>query len=699
MRQHLILDTELIGLEAPHFLVKCKVHETGEWFTFWHHKKGHTAKLEKLLLSDKYTVVTFNGENFDRPLLAAAIAGYDEEDLKQIAQTIINDELRSWQTYREFNLDFLEYDHIDIKEVPPGVMLSLKVYEGRMHSPNLQDMPFDHTHDLKTAKEFKLVEKYCENDVLETERLFSTVRKEIDLRIALGEQYDLDLRSKSDAQAAEAVLKKVCGIGNKDKIVPRYVEFRCPDFIQSDSPQINELIDKCQDHLFKINHGNGSPEFPDFLTEPLVMNGGIYQFGIGGLHSKHDARYYDKASPTLMISDVDAASYYPNIIMKADLIPNLGGGKGDQFLAAYNEIYEARIAAKRAGDKRTANTLKILLNGTYGKLGSIYCSFYAPELMLAVCLIGQLNLLCLIWELEKIKGVYIGSANTDGIMICYPPNKRAAVIKVIQANAKMTGFEYEETPYSQVAMRDVNSYVAITEEREKVIVPPKGKVQIVPASPPEAKRKGAYAKAGVMENVSPTFQICAEAVTQYLLNGTPIEDTIRACDNIRDFISIRGVTGGGVQHTHEVEVDDWINIKDTGDAKSEWFRQAWIDRGEMARATVKRKSRPAPAIEGRGGIPFGRVARWYMTTKSLPAITYVKSGNAVAGTKGGKLCMQLPDKLPVDLDYDWYINKAKEMLGNAAVPGYEQYASPLTKVEKEELDRIVAHREKYRKMK
>ena len=125
MKQHLILDTEIIGSEQPHFLVKCKVHETGEPFAFWHHKKGHTAKLEKLLLSNKYTVVTFNGENFDRPLLAAAIAGYDEHDLKQIAQAIIDEELRSWETYREFKLDFIEYDHIDIKEVPPGVMLSL----------------------------------------------------------------------------------------------------------------------------------------------------------------------------------------------------------------------------------------------------------------------------------------------------------------------------------------------------------------------------------------------------------------------------------------------------------------------------------------------------------------------------------------------------------------------------------------------
>lgn len=670
---HAIFDTELIGKEAPHFLVKIKIHETGEWFTFWHHKKGHTTKLQKMLLSDKYTFVGFNSDNFDRPLIAAAVAGYDELDLKKIAQAIIDEELRSWQTYREFNLDFVEYDHIDLKEVPPGVMLSLKTYEGRMHAPNLQDMPFEHTYDLKSSKDFKVVEAYCENDVTETERLFSTVRKELELRAQLGAQYDLDLRSKSDAQCAEAVLKKVCNIGNKDKIVPRHVEFTCPDFIQTDSQVINELIDKIHDHLFKINHANGSPEFPEFLTEPLVLNKGIYQFGIGGLHSKHDVRYYEQASDKLWISDVDAASYYPNIIMKAGLIPPLGGGKGESFLDAYQEIYEARITAKRTGDKRTANTLKILLNGTYGKLGSIYCAFYAPELMLATCLIGQLNLLCLIYALEKIKGVYIASANTDGIMICYPPGKRNQVLKTIQANAKQTGFEYEETPYAKVAMRDVNSYTCITAEREKVIIPPKGQLQVIPASASEAKRKGVFAKAGVMENVSPTFQICAEAAAQYLMSGTKVEDTIHNCNDIRQFISIRGVTGGGVQHV-KVKLDDsWtVNTWKTN-RKGEEVPESWYH--GVTGKTIKRVSKPDPAEIGVGGTPFGRVARWYMTTQELPPITYIKSGNAVAGTKGGKLCMTLPDKLPDDLDYDWYICYAKELLGNAGVPGFEDFAA------------------------
>lgn len=662
-RQHLIFDTELIGKHAPVFLVRTYNRQTREFTEFWHDKRGHTAKLEKMLLSDAYTWIGFNSENFDRPLIAAAVMGYDEVSLKHIAQCIIEDELRSWETYRDFNIDFIEYDHIDLMEVPPGVRMSLKTYMGRMHSPTIQDLPFEHDHD-PSPSERKIISKYCGNDLTETARLHDTVSEEIELRVELGDHYGLDLRSKSDAQCAEAILKKVCGIGKGDKVVPRFVEYRVPDFIQTDCEAINELMDQLENHLFKINHANGSPEFPEFLSEPFELNSGVYQFGIGGLHSKHDVQFFVESSETLMISDVDAASYYPNIMILAGLIPNLGGNKGQLFLDTYRNIYEDRIAAKRSGNKRKAGTLKIVLNGTFGKLGSIYCSFYAPELMLAVTLTGQLNLLCLIWELEKIKGVRVASANTDGIMICYPPSKRNQVIKVVQANAKRTGFEYEETPYKRVAMRDVNNYATVTEERESVIVPPKGKVVVVPAAPPVAKRKGVYAKAGVMENVSPTFQICAEAAVQYLLNGTPVEDTIRQCQDIREFISIRNVKGGGVQHEREVEVDDWVLVEDHDSAKN-----VWMSPRTGKKAT--RKSRPKPLLVGEGGKPFGRVARWYMTTKQMPAITYVESGNTVAGTSGGKLCLTLPDKLPKDLDYDWYIATAENLLAVAGVPGFK----------------------------
>lgn len=669
---HAIFDTEIIGLIKPIFLTCIEIVETGERFTFWHDKRGHTKKLTAMLEDPQYTWVGFNSENFDRPLLAMAVMGHDETNIKVVCQNIIEHKMMSWQTYREYDIDFIEYDHIDIKEVPKGVMLSLKVYEGRMHSPNLQDMPFHHDEEIDTPKKRKIVEDYCWNDISETKRLFLTMKEEVELREQLGAQYGVDIRSKSDAQCAEAILKKVCSIGKGDKVVPGSVRYSCPKFIKTNSKLINEIIAMCEDHKFIINFANGSPEFPEFLTEPIDINGGVYQMGIGGLHSKHDKKIHLKANPDegLLLSDFDVASYYPNIMIKAGLIPNLGGNKGALFLDAYQDIYEQRIAAKRKGDKSRAETLKIVLNGTFGKLGSIYCSFYAPALMLAVTITGQLNLLCLIYELTNIKGVTVESANTDGIMVAYPLDKRELVLKRIQLNAKRTQFEYEETPYEQVALKDVNSYFAVPAPSLAAVI---DRVSITSSlnKKLDVKRKGAYSKAGVKENTNPTMEVCSDAVAEYLLGNHEIEDWIRAEKDIRKFVEIRGVKKpGGVQHEYEVEVDDWVLIKDLGTAKNEWYRQAWLDKGwepGVQRASTKRKSRPNPAIEGRGGKPFGRVARWYMTKDVLPSITYVESGNQVAGTAGSKLCMQLPDKLPKDLNIQWYIDEAYRILDDCGV--------------------------------
>lgn len=644
-KQHLIVDCEIIGDKKPVFLIGCKIKETGKRMAFWHHRKGDMEKFEKLLLSGKYTVLTFNGENFDRPLIAAALMGYGPEALKQLANEIITEQIRSWQTYKLYELDFIEYDHIDLIDVAPGVMISLKTYAGRMSHPSMMDMPVAHDVD-PTAKQIQIIEDYCLHDLDVTEALLDTLSEEMSLRYRLSAEYGIDLRSKSDAQIAEAILKKKVGISNGEKHIPHFVNYQTPNFIQSKNPVIKELIDLCNQHEFKIDRRNGSPEAPEFLKDPVHIGKGTYQMGIGGLHSTHDTKMHLEASDKLMLSDFDVASYYPNIMMKAGLVPKLGGNKGEKFIEEYRKIYEQRIAAKRAGDKVVANSLKITLNGTFGKLGNLYCSFYSPDLLLAVTITGQLNLLCLIDELEKIKGVEVRSANTDGVLVAYPPATRERVLKVFAANAKRTGFEYEETPYKTYAAKDVNNYIAIKQD---------GK----------AKRKGLYAIAGVQEMKNPTMEVCSNMAVDYLTSGILPEEAIKKYTDIRDFVSIRNVKGGCIQHTKYIEVDDWVNT-----APGEWRRPCW----SAMKASEKRKSRPKPIQVGVGGTPLGRVARWYMTKDILPPITSMSNeieglsnGSQVAKTEGSRACMTLPKKLPKDLNYQWYINETYSILNDLGV--------------------------------
>lgn len=622
---HAIFDIEIVGKERPVFLLCGKIVETKETFSIWFKDIDRIRKLLPL-----YTWVGFNSENFDRPILAAALDGWDEIDLKSLAEYIIQNEMRSWQTYREFGISFVEYDHIDLMEVPPGVKISLKTYAGRMHYPTMIDMPFAHDQDLMKT-DLATLEQYCLNDLGVTEKLFKSLKAELAIRSKMSQQYDIDLRSKSDAQMAEAILKKQLGL-TSGKSIPVSVSYKTPDFIRTDNAELNTTIKALEAHSFSINPGNGSPEFPEFLNEPIVIGSGTYQMGIGGLHSTHDKQLYLEETDKILISDFDVASYYPSLIIKAGLVPMLSGNKGQRFMELFHNIYLERLEAKRSGDKKKAKVLKIVLNGTFGKLGSRFCSFYSPDLMLAVTISGQLNLLCLVHELEKIKDVYVKSANTDGVLVVYPPNKRKQVLKVFADNNKATGFEYEETPYKKYAAKDVNNYIAIKHNDS-------------------AKRKGLYAVAGLMENKNPTMEVCSNSAVEYLLTGT----LKLIGSKVTDYLAVRNVQGGGVQHEVTTIINDW-----------EHTDEGWIYPG-MTTKPVKRKSPPEPREVGTGGKPFGRVARWYMTTQKLPPISYVKSGNKVPKTEGAKLCLTLPNKLPKDLDKKWYLNETRQILLDCGV--------------------------------
>jgi hypothetical protein len=171
--------------------------------------------------------------------------------------------------------------------------------------------------------------------------------------------------------------------------------------------------------------------------------------------------------------------------------------------------------------------------------------------------------------------------------------------------------------------------------------------------------------AGVQEMKNPTMEVCSNMAVDYLAKGLLPEDSIKSYTDIRDFVAIRNVKGGGIQHLKYIMVNDWMEV-----APKEWKRPCW----SSMKSSVKRKSRPPAEQIGIGGTPFGRVARWYMTTESLPPITYmnneikgVDNGNKVPKTEGGKVCMTLPTKLPKDLDYNWYINETYEILKDLGV--------------------------------
>ena len=187
------------------------------------------------------------------------------------------------------------------------------------------------------------------------------------------------------------------------------------------------------------------------------------------------------------------------------------------------------MKAKAAGDKVTANALKLVVNTTYGASLNKYNDLFDPLMGRSVCITGQLFLLelanHLLADCATLKVIQL---NTDGIMVSFDDSEYEKVLEITGEWQSRTGFELEEDKIKAIIQKDTNNYIEIPTGE---LFDSKGK--------PRWKIKGGYLVRGIAPagafNVNNNATIVAKALVEYFVHGTPPEDTINACDDIFQF--------------------------------------------------------------------------------------------------------------------------------------------------------------------
>jgi len=519
----LIVDVECL---RDYFLLASRNTVTGEVLRF-EMFEGHpldVAGVSRLMLEN--LTGSFNGLGYDLPIIACALRGFSCAQLKAVSDRIIKTRAPGWMALGEVGVSVPPgWDHIDVMPVLPG-KVSLKIYGGRLHAPLLQSFPVDFDAPLPPSARAGLRE-YCVNDLETTEMAFRCVSAQIKLRMAMSKQYGIDLRSRGDAQIAEAVLLHELGkVGTKPAPAPASFRLRPVDFIAFETEELRAVSRE----VFRSEFGYGASGNvlipPSLASMDISFAGRKYKLGIGGLHSMEKSQTV-RAGDDLLLGDLDVSSFYPSIMLGQRLFPP---SLGREFLRLFRSIVDRRIAAKRSGNKVEAETLKIVINSTYGLLGSKYSALYAPHLLIQTTLSGQLALLMLIESME-LAGVSVVSANTDGIVCLLPRSLERKMEEVAWGWELSTGFNLERADYAVVASRDVNNYLAVKTD---------GSV----------KRKGCFTPTSVAKN--PDCEIVADAVVAFVAQGVPLEKTIGACRDIRKFLMLRTVTGGAIWRDQEL---------------------------------------------------------------------------------------------------------------------------------------------------
>jgi len=590
-----IFDTETY---RNYFLFAAICETTGKtiYVEMFNDSKLDTDIISRVL--KKNTTVGFNSNKYDLPIIAYALnRKKNNSDIKDLSDEIIKTNIPAWKICKGKGIVIPNnWDSIDLIDVAPG-MASLKIYGGRLNAPKMQDLPI-HPDKILTREEADSIREYCLNDLHTTLQLYQALKPQINLRVIMGEEYGMDLRSKSDAQIAETVIKsELQKLTDSSYYAPKLIygytfRYQNPGIINFKSEKLQAIFEQILVHDFTLRD-NGSVLLPAWLSKnKITIGNGVYQMGIGGLHSTEKAQYVVPNSNQLLF-DLDVASYYPSIILQQNLAPE---SLGVPFLKVYQSIVDRRIKAKRDGDELVSSTNKLVINSSFGKLGSKFSMLYAPELLLQTTLTGQLALLMLIDDVESA-GVSVMSANTDGIVILIDKADMDTLDEITFNWMMDTSYNLERTDYVAIASRDVNNYLAVK---------PDGKV----------KGKGVFTSPGLQKN--PDRTIIYEAVAAYLAKDVPIEKTLSECVDITKFITVRRVEGGAV----------------------------WL------------------------GDYLGKAIRFYhcSTVDKETCIHYNKNNNRVPNSAGCRPLMELPDMLPNDIDYDYYINEAKDLLKEV---GYE----------------------------
>lgn len=600
----------------------------------------------------KNRIVTYNGMAYDVPLIFYAIELLRRGEpqarvnamLKSKSDAIITGNVRWWQVEDLLGFRLPRIDHIDLIEPQPNAIASLKTLNGRLHGKRLQDLPLDPAA-WPTSEQMDVIADYCLHfDLDATHNLFDALKEPLELRVALGAEYGEDFRSKSDSQIGETIVKK--RVEQITGVRPQKVETRpgttfhypIPSFMRFETPELQAMLERLRATEFVVND-KGKVELPKWLGDArFALGSSVYQMGIGGLHSTESNRAVHSDEDHVLI-DADVASMYPTIILMLGLFPK---ALGKHFRETYAGIKDNRIKAKRRGKEIKSllksfdgtteargkleaelfacevadKGLKIALNGVFGKLGSRYSILFAPHLLLSTTLTGQLTLLMLI-ERAVLAGIDVLSGNTDGVLFKCPRDEFDGIEKdkllgdgllktICDQWEADTAFELEFAEYAAVYNQSVNSYFAIKADG--------GHKRKGPLANPWNPDKSDFDPRGqLMKN--PQATICSDAALALIKHGTPIEETIHACTDIRQFVTVIKADGGAT----------------------------W--RGEY----------------------LGKVVRYYWSTDGDPifkAKGHPKTGNKpqVPKTEGASPCMTLPDTLPDDIDYDRYLAETREIL-------------------------------------
>ena len=413
-------------------------------------------EIEDLL---KFRLVGFNCRRYDNHIIYARLMGYNNEQIYNLSQRIINGERNAFfgEAYNLSYTDIYDFASAGNKKSLKKLEIEMGIHHQELGLPWDQPVP---------ENLWPKVSEYCDNDVIATEAAFDYLSADWTARQILADLAGLTVNDTTNTLTTRFIFGK-----NKTP----HSQFCYRDMskpVTSLDPEVKKFLDEACPEMMSQRHGPEKsllPYFPGYKFEAGVSTYKGETVGEGGYVYAEPGMHYHVAL-------LDIASMHPHSLIAECLF-------GPEFTRRFREIVEGRVSIKHEawdivnsmlggvltpyvqkvinGEMKTkdlANALKTAINSVYGLTSANFDNPFRDirNKDNIVAKRGALFMIDLKEEVQK-RGFTVAHIKTDSIKI---PNATPEIIQFVMDFGRKYGYTFEhEATYDRMCL--VNDAVYI----------------------------------------------------------------------------------------------------------------------------------------------------------------------------------------------------------------------------------------------
>lgn len=435
------------------FLVNWKIQGEGKPVVRMINPKP--SEIEDLI---KFRLVGFNCRRYDNHILYARLMGYDNEQLYQLSQKIINNSPNCYFS-EAYNVSYTDiYDFSVKKQSLKKWEIELGIHHQELGLP--WDQPVPEERWIEVAE-------YCDNDVIATEAVWDHLKADFTARLILA-----DLAGGEANDTTNSLTTKfIFGKNRKPQDQFNYRNLAEPVFELSEA--VRDFLESVAPEMVQTTHGEAGsllPYFPGYKYEAGKSTYRGEEVGEGGYVYSEPGMYGNVAL-------LDVASMHPHSIIMECLF-------GVEFTRRFYEIVYGRVNIKHEAwealnnmldgkltpyiqkvlngemsSKDLANALKIAINSVYGLTAAGFENPFRDKRNIdnIVAKRGALFMIDLKNAVQE-KGFTVAHVKTDSIKI---PDATPEIIQFVMGFGKKYGYTFEhEATYEKMCLVNDAVYIA-----------------------------------------------------------------------------------------------------------------------------------------------------------------------------------------------------------------------------------------------